>query len=120
MALKRFNRVLELHPDFGEGDALLERAFCRRSLRDDPAAADDLLRFLRDYGKRGLRNELALLELLSVSLDEFLRALDLPPVPVDADFEPQDSHDGLWLLSRISLRLICFASVESGRTLRLG
>lgn len=105
MALKRLNRVLELDPDFG--DALFERALCHRMLRDDAAAAEDLFHYLRDHGTRSEKNESALLELLSISLDEFLKTLDLPPVKVSIFCrDSHDSHAGLWLLSKISVRLI--------------
>jgi MinD-like ATPase involved in chromosome partitioning or flagellar assembly len=131
MALKRLNRALELQPDLAE--ALFERSLCHRQLRDDVAAADDLLHYLRDHGSQvpdGLdallrgnpfapltpleakqwrkisagqqRNETALLELLAISLDEFLKALDLPPLRCPSG----TSHDGSWLLETVIHRLI--------------
>ena len=107
MALKRFNRVLELRQDFGE--ALFARAFCYRGLRDDAAAVEDLLNYLRNHDIRPEKNEAAIMELLSISLDVFLKTLDLPPVPINiysyrANSRCEvNSHNGLWLLSGISM-----------------
>jgi MinD-like ATPase involved in chromosome partitioning or flagellar assembly/tetratricopeptide (TPR) repeat protein len=113
MALKRFDRVLELKPD--SGAALLNRAFCQRLLRKDEATVEDLLHYLRDHGnhmpddrirskRKKYKNEAAILELLSISPKDFLKVLDLPPVKVITWGE--DSHSGLWLLATIGLRLI--------------
>jgi MinD-like ATPase involved in chromosome partitioning or flagellar assembly/tetratricopeptide (TPR) repeat protein len=131
LALKRLNRALELQP--GLAEALFERALCRRQLRDDMDAAEDLFHYLRDHGSQvpseweGLdlerleplstveqekqtkirigqkRNETALLELLSISLDWFLKTLDLPPVQLSQGYF---HHDAFWLFCSVIYRLI--------------
>jgi cellulose biosynthesis protein BcsQ len=114
MALKRINRVLELQPD--DGDALLLRALCHRALRDHAAGAEDLLHYLHDHASDPEKNATAILGLLSIAVDEFLKTLDLPPVKVPTWWPSldsfgnskaeEDSHGPMWLLSDISLRLI--------------
>jgi tetratricopeptide (TPR) repeat protein len=125
MALKRLNQALALQPDLAE--ALFDRAFCYRRLRKKPAAASDLFRYLREFGSRvpdyresldckpseverilrtihtlQQKNETALLELLSISLKDFLSGLDLPTlsIPVGSSHKPE------WLLSEVFRRLV--------------
>ncbi|HEY7308288.1 MAG TPA: AAA family ATPase [Gemmataceae bacterium] len=108
LALRRYDRVLNLQPDCGE--ALFRRAFCRRQLRDHAGAAEDFLHYLRVHGlfnpkgefitededrQRAEWNERSLLELLSISLDDFRKGLDLPAVPL---WSSRNSHSKeFWL-----------------------
>jgi tetratricopeptide (TPR) repeat protein len=127
MALKRFTRALVLQPHLAE--ALFQRAFCHRLLRNDAEAAEDLLHYLRDHGSQGPdgefcdvapvekrtvemekqirtrqeRNQAALLELLSISLDSFLKTLELPPVQVPWR---GNSHGESWLVWKVPFHLI--------------
>jgi hypothetical protein len=159
MALRCFNRALQLQPDLAE--AIFERALCYRRLHDDVTAAEDLLRYLRDHGSQEpdwdhldfqsrfriamealpfhrapneyvgfadnyiaaaqtykesehekkiwsgrKKNETALLELLSISLDEsldkFMKTLELPPLQLPRG----TSRDPAWLLETVTERLI--------------
>jgi MinD-like ATPase involved in chromosome partitioning or flagellar assembly len=108
LAVVRYDRVLKLQPDCGE--ALFRRGFCRRQLRHDEGAAEDFLHYLRVQGpftpkdewspegedrKLAEWNERALLELLSISLEDYRKGLDLPAVPLQTS---GDSHsEGFWL-----------------------
>jgi MinD-like ATPase involved in chromosome partitioning or flagellar assembly len=129
LGLIRFDRALALQPDLA--DALFERAFCHRELVEDDLAAEDLQRYLRDFGSKqkdstdpikaystetdlleGKRldmeqrkNEKALLELLSISLDEFLKTLELPAIPI-SHYPCRTSRDPHWLVHTVTQHLI--------------
>jgi MinD-like ATPase involved in chromosome partitioning or flagellar assembly len=132
MALRRLNRVLELQPDLAEAvlkrafcyRQLRDNARATEDLlgylRDHGTqtspgwsvafGSEDLLgldapdvesaRKIRAWLKR---NDTALLELLSISAEAFLKTLDLPPVQIPSG---NTSHDASWLLYTVIFRLI--------------
>ncbi|HTU20137.1 MAG TPA: ParA family protein [Gemmataceae bacterium] len=93
LALRQYDSVLRLRP--GWSPVLFERGRCRRQARDKAGAAEDLLRYLQssalfarkweeededEYGRLLEDASTALRELLDVSFEAFVEALDSPGV----------------------------------------
>jgi MinD-like ATPase involved in chromosome partitioning or flagellar assembly len=95
LGLSYYDRVLKLQPNCAE--ALFQRGLCRHQLRDDTGAAQDLLGYLHQireereqsfpdlpYGippspaNLPFSGHRALLELLSISIEDFAKALEIP------------------------------------------